>query len=359
MAICLDGKVLNAIINTYIAGKTAKDKHLSNASWARNNLFLREVLQGYLQGDGHWDMDNKRWRIGFTRNYNLESDLRTICARLGYNLTCNLATSKIGSKRYDSFKGEIRQETTVKGHWNQKNKGEIIEIRKARARYFYDIGVEDEPFLFSLASGILTHNSKPNPMPESVTDRPTKSHEYMFLLTKSAKYYYDADAVKEPVQSGPSDIKKMIESKDRIGGKHKTLVDPLSKASSTTNIGKKRSVGGTLIHGNIPGRDDNGHACNNPNQLYRNKRSVWTIPTQPYPEAHFAVFPEKLIEPCILAGSRIGDTVLDPFGGSGTTARVLKRLNRKAVLVELNPEYCEMAKVSLRQGVFQFQEAVK
>ncbi len=124
--------------------------------------------------------------------------------------------------------------------------------------------------------------AKPNPMPESVTDRPTRSHEYILLLTKSANYYWDAEAVKEPNESGPSDIKKMIESLPRIGGKHKNLDDPFSKASAATNIGQKRSVG-------------------NPNG--RNLRSVWSFATEPYPEAHFATFPEELPKRCILAAT--------------------------------------------------------
>lgn len=125
--------------------------------------------------------------------------------------------------------------------------------------------------------------NKPNPMPESVTDRPTTSHEYIFLLSKSERYFYDAEAIKEPCESGPSDIRKMLESKSRIGGKHKDLVDSLSKASSATNIGDKRAVG-----------TPDG----------RNKRSVWTVASAPYKESHFATYPPALIKPCILAGTR-------------------------------------------------------
>lgn len=165
--------------------------------------------------------------------------------------------------------------------------------------------------------------SKPNPMPESVTDRPTKSHEYLFLLTKSERYYYDADAVKEPCASGPSDIKKMIEQKERIGGKNKTLVDPFAKASSTTNIGHKRGVG-----------DPGG----------RNRRSVWEIATSPYPEAHFATFPPALVEPCILAGSRPDDLVLDPFAGTGTVGQVAALHGRHFVGIELKRDYIELAR---------------
>lgn len=181
--------------------------------------------------------------------------------------------------------------------------------------------------------------NKPNPMPESVTDRPTKTHEYIFLLSKSDRYFYDHEAIKEPCESGPSDLRKMAEGLPRIGGKHKDLIDPLSKASATTNIGRKRSVGGSRIHGNIPGRDDGGRACNDPDQLFRNKRSVWTVATSPYSGAHFATFPPDLIKPCIMAGSRPGDTILDPFGGSGTTGKVALELGRKAILCELNADY--------------------
>jgi len=223
-----------------------------------------------------------------------------------------------------------------------------------------------------LRSDIIWH--KPNPMPESVTDRPTKSHEYIFLLTKCDRYYYDAEAIKEPVQSGPSDVRKMLESKDRIDAKHfHTDAGPLAAANHRTNIGNKRAVGGTKkegpnsqmhvshaagreasepnpsrsalrVHGNAPGRhSDGGQACNDPEQLFRNKRDVWTVGTSTYDGAHFATFPPALIVPCILAGCPAGGTVLDPFGGSGTTGDVASGNGRRAVLVELNPEYAKLA----------------
>ena len=145
--------------------------------------------------------------------------------------------------------------------------------------------------------------AKPNPMPESVTDRPTDAYEHIIMLTKSARYFWDADAVRELCQSGPSDIRKMQESLPRIGGKHKVLDDSLSKASAATNIGQKRAVGGTRVCGNIPGRDAGGAACNDPDQLYRNLRNVWTFATQPYSGAHFATFPEELPRRCIQAAT--------------------------------------------------------
>jgi DNA modification methylase len=261
-----------------------------------------------------------------------------------------------------------------------------------------------------LRSDIIWH--KPNPMPESVTDRPTKSHEYLFLLTKSARYFYDAEAVKEACESGPSDIRKMIEKKDRIGGLHKELVDPLSKASSTTNIGQKRGVG-----------DLSG----------RNLRSVWTIATQPSSEPHFAMFPEALVVPCIKAGTsehgvcpecgagwervveskrimrhelppddpnyrpgrytvkssgmddyskgggqafsesktigwrptckcghedRERAVVLDPFSGMATVGVVCEKLGRKYIGIELNPKYAERSEKRKGKASNLFSEVV-
>lgn len=161
-----------------------------------------------------------------------------------------------------------------------------------------------------LRQDIIWH--KPNPMPESVTDRCTKSHEYIFLLTKSARYYYDVDAIKEPMaESSIGRLNQDIESQ----------------------TGTTRAVGKTNGNLKAVGDIDGG----------RNKRSVWTVTTKPYKEAHFAVYPEKLIEPCIKAGCPKGGTVLDPFMGAGTTGLVAKKLSRHYVGYELNPEYIKIA----------------
>lgn len=173
-------------------------------------------------------------------------------------------------------------------------------------------------------SDIIWH--KPNPMPESITDRPTSAHEHVFLLSKSPRYYYDAEAIKEPCESGPSDVRKMTESLPRIGGKHKHLNDPLSKASATTEIGRKRSVG-----------SPSGRNC----------RNVWRIGSEPYRGAHFAVMPTEIPRRAIKAGCPTGGTVLDPFGGAGTVGLVAEQLGRHAVLIELNPEYAEIARTRI------------
>lgn len=275
----IDGRIPNAIIDTYISGRTAKSKHLTNAIWSRGDRFLHAVLKGYLEGDGHYDEKNDRWRLGFARNYALESDLRVLCARLGIRCRITPTTASIRghieTHTFASFRGEIRY--SVSTHHNVTDNGEVVAIRRSRARKFWHIAVEDEEGVFSLASGVLTHNSKPNPMPESVTDRPTRAHEYIFLLTKKARYFYDADAVREEwTDKRPHDIQRAIHGSPE----YKRKTDLVPENVKVPNI---RPVGN-------PGAG-------------RNKRTVWEIATQPYPEAHFATFPQKLVEPCIKAGS--------------------------------------------------------
>jgi DNA modification methylase len=418
MDIRLYGKILNAILSEFVSGRIAKDKCLAPPCWNYTDAFLHGVLSGYLDGDGHWDEKNQRWRLGFTRNYNLERDLRTLCARLGHQITLNFSRVKYNGDYVPTLRGEIRERPST--YRTAKSREEIVDIRKARCRYVYDIGVGDEPHLFSLASGILTHNSKPNPMPESVTDRPTKSHEQIFLLTKSAKYFWDAEAVREESIC------------DRLRG-------PANHPCSDTN-------------GNdgLARRESNG---------VRNIRTVWSVSTRGYSKAHFATFPPAIPERCIKAGTSekgccpecgapwvrtitknfkpqdsvsiekgirghegqkpmdksngwqgfprgttestttgwrpscecirryagksgileeaktvdqweaLADTlmpyfapvpcaVLDPFSGAGTTGLVALRLGRKYIGIELNPEYVEMARERILQDAPLFNQEV-
>ncbi len=384
---CMDvrvyGRVLNAIIDTLVSGRTARDKAIAPVVWRYSNAFLGAYLDGYLAGDGCFDATNNRWRLGFVRNYSLERDLRAACARLGYTLTLKLSISMFRGVGRPAFRGEIRMERS--GHHNERDMGEVVEVRRARCREVYDIGVADDPHTFALASGVLTHNSKPNPMPESVTDRCTKAHEYVFLMAKSERYFYDAEAVKE------------------------TSVYPDDNRKGRAHVDQKR----------MPNEQIAGVRPGSATYPTRNRRSVWTIPTQSFKGAHFATFPEKLVEPCILAGcpgkvcstcgapherivNRVPETskecpktqaahearggtgvpvgtvgksgggridgytetlgwkptcncnagtssgtVLDPFGGSGTVGVVAKRLKRNFILIELNPEYCTMARARI------------
>ena len=155
-----------------------------------------------------------------------------------------------------------------------------------------------------LRQDIIWH--KPNPMPESVKDRCTKSHEYIFLLSKNKKYYYDNEAIKEPV-------KQDWGTRDRTKGKYHNSGTGLSPHSGLSKSYDRK-----------------------------NKRSVWSVTNKPYKDAHFAVYPPDLIEPCILAGSKEGDIILDPFMGSGTTGMVAKKLGRHYIGCELHESYAEL-----------------
>jgi len=206
-----------------------------------------------------------------------------------------------------------------------------------------------------LRSDIIWH--KPNPMPESVTDRPTKSHEYLFLLTKSSSYYYDAKAIAEPVSDAM--LQQMDEDYDGLG-----LKDYEAAGVQNPSTVKARIIAGKLKEakrgqcfentGNV-GMDARWSKERRAEILTRNKRSVWTIPTMPYSGAHFATMPEALVEPCILAGCPLGGLVLDPFIGSGTVGAVAERLGRRWVGTDLS--YQELAKKRTAQRGLIFGEA--
>jgi len=174
--------------------------------------------------------------------------------------------------------------------------------------------------------------SKPNPMPESVTDRPTKAHEYMFLLSKAERYYYDAAAIAEPSVYG-----------DHARNGTPDYVAQAPGQPVQTGITKRRR---SVPRGGFGGKTEAmpGRNAFRAFTETRNARTVWEIPTQPYPGAHFASFPEELARRCILAGSRPGDTVLDPFAGSGTVAQVATGNARDSIYIDLNPKYLELAK---------------
>lgn len=243
-----------------------------------------------------------------------------------------------------------------------------------------------------LRQDIIWH--KPNPMPESVTDRCTKSHEYIFLLSKSQKYYFDNGAIKE--QAAPSSIQRWAQDlehqigSDRVPGKTNDNMKAVGgrgagninppKGQLAYELGDEmhRTKSGLLAYAQRERskrdsfkRDDSKRAKVIPNQTVgthradrdesewdvdtRNKRSVWTVATTPYKGAHFATFPTALIEPCILAGAPAGGVVFDPFFGSGTTGEVAQQLGRKFIGCELNPSYKDLQDQRLRQPSLEFE----
>lgn len=400
LAVRMYGRVLRAVLSNFVAGRSAKAKHLSSTIWMLPNEVLISIVEGYLDGDGH--KDGTRIRLGFCRNYNLERDLRVLAARLGATLTLTRTTATYQHGNRPAFRGEWRWNRT--GHHNQKDRGEIVGLSPIRCRGFIDVTLKSPPNLFAMSSGVLTHNCKPNPMPSSVTDRCTTAHEYLFLLTKSPRYYFDAVAIAEPTSPNSTFCNPPAH------------VTPYAKAVNRPDQTKL----GCGSRGNPEAR---------------NKRDVWTISTQAYKGAHFATFPELLVEPCILAGtsergccSKCGtpyrrqvvservptrpgrDTkvegttsdvsgnrdperhvtakhtvgwdqmcrcvalgtpydslipevapcvVLDPFCGSGTTLTVAEHHGRKGIGIELNPEYARLAIERIKAGCKRVGKAEK
>jgi DNA modification methylase len=182
---------------------------------------------------------------------------------------------------------------------------------------------------WTLRQDVIWH--KPNPKPENVGDRCTKAHEYLFLFSKSELYYFDADAISEPVLKPRA-----------MGNKRHKHETEYARASGLGDHSMRTSAGLMATADVVRDR--------------RIKRSVWTIATEPFREAHFAVMPKALVEPCVLAGSRPGDLVVDPFGGAGTVGVVADDLSRNALLIDLNPRYVAMAERRLSREQFRRDE---
>lgn len=224
----------------------------------------------------------------------------------------------IGDSYAGSGKGRNADGTHQEGGKQGTNKGTIVgSLIKTEAPNCKPKDLIGIPWMLAFAlradgwylrQDIIWH--KPNPMPESVRDRCTKAHEYIFLMSKSEKYFFDSEAMKETAINAGTRV--------RLGPKS------FSKGQAAAK-GVAPSGNGNAEHYDVPD--------------FRNRRSVWTITTKPYKGAHFATFPPDLIEPCILAGSRLNDIVLDPFMGSGTTAQVAIQHGRQYLGCELNPEY--------------------
>lgn len=273
MTINLTGRFLDAILSTFVGGKDAYTKHLRPEAWTRSNRFLRAVLEGYLDGDGH-DNGAGRWTVGFTgRNDDLAADLRALGARLGASVRLRRGTTTGFGQEWPTWTGTIYFDASRR----KRPDAEVVAIRPSRARRFWDIGVEDDPHLFALASGVLTHNS----LPESVTDRVRRSHEQWFMFTKRPRYFSAVDEVREPQQS--------------IGERHEGRSGYVNAADASGGDGVARGFSERALNplGKLPG-------------------SVWTIPTEPLrvPDHlgvdHFAAFPSEWPRRIILGWSPSG-----------------------------------------------------
>ena len=270
-------KILISIINTYIGGKTSKDKHLTSYVWRRNNSFLENLLMGYLDGDGHYDKTNNRYRLGFTKNDYLARDIRTLCARLNYAIKIQKGTSKLGNKVFKKYGGEIRINRSY--HHNMKSDYEIINIKHGKKLgYFWDIVLDNEPHLFATHSGMLIHNC----FPSSVKDRFTVDYEHIFFFVKNEKYYFEQQF--EPYAFSTINDGRFEKAKEGNYTGGTNIKEGYEKSGAQNPVEVRNSV------------------FNKGLGQGRNMRSVWTITTKGFKGAHFATFNESLIETPIKAG---------------------------------------------------------
>jgi hypothetical protein len=297
------GRLARQAVLAYVTGHNAQGKRLTTAAWNRNNEFLRDVLRGYLDGDGGYDEKNDRWRLGFCNNEYLAADLRCLCARLGYPLSLRRCVHTCQGRPFAGYRGDLRFGSP--DHWNAKPKGMVVSIGNSRARKFYDVEIEDEPHLFALASGVMTHNSKPSPMPESCRDRCTKSHEYIFHLAKSDRYFWDAEAIAEPTDMD----KQWSGHSEKKYGSGGTGLAP--RGGLQPIISTSRNCRDVWTLAPQPCNWEFCGACKTLLVGTERKRigvkdNVRTCPTCKATDkwvAHFAAFPESLPERCIKAGS--------------------------------------------------------
>lgn len=239
----------------------------------------------------------------FAEVHRVLRDDGTLWLNLGDSYASTGGHTKLGDSSQRKGRSNVQEQHKVKGYAG----GDGIKV-KDLIGIPWRVAFALQDFGWYLRQEIIWH--KPNPMPESVTDRCTKAHEQIFLLSKSPRYYFDSDAIKEP--------------------------SVCNRMRGPAEYPDKKSTNG------------NGGLGRREPQPFRNRRSVWTVPTRAFKGAHFATFPEQLIEPCILAGSPAGGVVLDPFMGAGTTAVVAERLGRKWLGCELNPEYAAIAMNRIR-----------
>lgn len=295
MTINLTGRFLDAILSTFVGGKDAYTKHLRPEAWTRSNRFLRAVLEGYLDGDGH-DNGAGRWTVGFTgRNDDLAADLRALGARLGASVRLRRGTTTGFGQEWPAWTGTIYFDASRR----KRPDAEVVAIRPSRARRFWDIGVEDDPHLFALASGVLTHNS----LPESVTDRVRRSHEQWFHFTKEPRYFSAVDEIREAHENAEAPNARRGPSGPNRG----------------TVTGRKHDDGASV--GNF-----------NHSPLGKLPGSVWEIPTEPLrvPDHlgvdHFAAFPSEWPRRLILGWSPSGVCVECGEGRRPVVAKELEPL---------------------------------
>jgi len=317
---CPSSKELNKLVAVYVSGNTDETKHFSQEVWNTSIEFIKGIIDGLLNGNGYYDKKSNSWKVKIKPNKKLKNDLLLACRIVGYKLMHEGVSIDNSKSKGIVFVIKKRTETEEPSMLCPE---QISSIENIECVPMYDIEVEpiytscceEENWnnLYFLANGIWTHNCKPNAMPESVKDRFTVDYEKIFFFVKSREYYFKQQF--EPHRSKPH------------GGQ-------IGRKSNDPHV--------QYDHGNA----DRFYKPNG-----RNKRAVWIIPTRPFKEAHFAVFPPEIPRICIDAGCPPKGIVMDMFAGSGTTLVVAQQMDRYWIGIDINREYCKIAQKRLRQTI--------
>jgi DNA modification methylase len=350
-------KNLLELIKKYIIGDTCHIKHFTQEVFNESKKFIEGVVDGFLAGDGYYDIKNNRYRIGICANYNLKDDMLLLCRILGYDF-------RFCSERKVKYQNGYKQTidfTIRKENYRTRSFGcstdRIESIEYVGKKYVYDIevvpiyttfcgkGITYNPTmekrknkynnLYFLGNGIWTHNSKPNCMPSSANDRYTVDFEPVFFFVKNRYYYFEQQREPHKFES--------IRRACRARTSNKLKADQYACSYMGDNVGYENMYD-KLENGELRGVHPNG----------RNMRCVWDITLKPFRDGdHFATFPEDLIEPMIRAGCPENGVVLDPFMGAGTTALVALKNRKKFIGIELNSEYIKIAEERIRPYIYQ------
>lgn len=370
ITIMINSPVIDSIINTYVDGKNSHGKHFSNKLWDRDNEFLQNILIGYLDGDGHYDKDKNRYRLGFTFNPSLANDLITICNRLGYSIYLKkgkFKESKSG-KEFLGYRGQIRfKESIFKDNINEN---QIIKICKplGAPRKFWDIELYDDPHLFSLGSGILTHNS--NAMPDGAANRLTVVHEYFFLITKiKSGYYFDLDSIRDKHKE--SSLRRACRSQFKTGQYAMNRVqnnvgyDDMYDLLKQGKLKKLNKIGRnpTTVQQFWDDYNKNEELIESAIDLFIQRELYSTLDDTPKgknPFDHYATYNPKLIEKPVKAGCPKGGIILDPFCGTASTLAKAIECDRQfigidgcEIFINLSEKVLK-AEIKKRQGVIKF-----
>jgi hypothetical protein len=393
--------LLAGIIRSFVSGDSAKTKRLTGEAWLHGPDFIRGIMDGFVDGDAHYEKINRRWRGSMTRNRGIVADLRAASFILGYRFRASESRRRCQSGVFPCVNFSLKKDLSSH-HVNSKQDTEVKSVTLGKERDLYDVSIDSDDHLFCLLNGAVTHNS--NAMPSSSVDKWKPSHEHVFFFTKEPNYYFDIRNILTPLSEGSL---KRIDQRNalrQMGGEKQNLLRGESSDKQSLSIDVRK-----------------GLSMRSPEEG-RHPEDVLSLPSHGFPGSHFSTFPEELVQPFVKAAcprmvcrtcgkprmrmwetiapeggykgtrnvggrtdgymTKLGDVteikatwkfigwsdcgcgggwtrgvLLDPFAGSGTALKVARRLGRNFIGIDIKKEYVQMARGRLRGEVRKTQGA--